>query len=522
MNLIGNLFSPIFWLIAGFLISLGGVSVVRFCAHRYGWLVEPRPDRWHSLPTALHGGVGMMMAWLPLSLWLFYHQKIYQSLVGVLIVGALIMFFLGLLDDFCHFQPSTKLIWQIVASGLLIEQGMLIKIFPWYSLNVFFTFIWFIGIINAVNMLDNMDGLSAGVVSIGALVLSIIFSMVGGPHVFAVQWLAIFIGVLWGFLIFNFNPASIFMGDSGSLFIGYFLAAMSLPSSINKNWFMDTTGNAPSWSVISLFAPVMILSVPIFDTTLVTILRKLHGRSASEGGKDHSSHRLVGLGLNEKQAAFVLYGVAGMGGLVSVLSCFFRDWAWVFFLGFFILLGLFGIYLGKFKVYEEDSKTESWTPLVSNLLHKRRFSETILDFVFVVASYSFAFNYLFGGNYHEEFFNTTLPLVVIVVMGSFWIVGCYRGLWHFFRMADFVVYLKGVLLAGIVLSALIGLNGMVGELWWLVLPQHYVILFFLFVTLLLSMIFFFRFSLRYLSEHFYKSHSKKGDMKTQDVSLTPS
>ena len=475
MNPIGSLSNIVLLLFLGFLCSLLTVWFIRFLAQRRGWMAEPKADRWHQSPTALHGGIGMILGWIPLALWVLMRHPDEQKMVVGFLAGSIIMFLLGLVDDFMHFQPSTKLVWQIVAASLLIGQGVVIQILPWYSANVLLTFIWFIGIINAVNMLDNMDGLATGVVAISSLVLLVIFVTRGGASSLAVAWLAIFIGVLFGFLFYNFNPASIFMGDSGSLFIGYFLAAMSIPSPINHNWFLKTGEEVAPWGLISLLAPAMILAVPIFDTTLVTLSRKWHGRSASQGGLDHSSHRLVGLGLSEREAVSILYGVALIGGVISILSHFYERVAGPLFTGFFVLLVVFGFYLGRLSVYEEGSKTESWTPLVTGLLHKRRFTEAMADFFFVVIAYTFTFVFLLKGKSGTDvFYERTLPWVVAIMMFTFWFFGYYRGRWHLFKMKDLGRTIQGLLLGGIFLVGFYFLNQSNHLNLWPVLRQNYI------------------------------------------------
>ena len=163
---------------------------------------------------------------------------------------------------------------------------------PWTDsaiINIALTAFWLIGITNAINLLDNMDGLAAGISAIAALSLAVGFGASG--QTYEILLLSIFAGALVGFLVFNFNPASIFMGDCGSMFIGFFLASSVLLNQIGGR----------SRGIVSVLAvPALILFVPIFDTTFVTVLRKIWGRKASQGGRDHTSHRLVALGLSER------------------------------------------------------------------------------------------------------------------------------------------------------------------------------------------------------------------------------
>src|SRR4029077_15375024 len=155
---------------------------------------------------------------------------------------------------------------------------------------------WLVGITNALNLLDNIDGLAGGVAAIGALFLTYLCHAAHQPAHAALC--APFAGAVCGFLVFNFNPASIFMGDCGSLFLGFFLAGSALinPAAGRSRTFLPV-----------LAVPVLILFIPIFDTLFVMVQRKLAGRPVSLGGRDHTSHRLVALGLSERHAVLLLY-----------------------------------------------------------------------------------------------------------------------------------------------------------------------------------------------------------------------
>src|SRR6185312_13029571 len=155
--------------------------------------------------------------------------------------------------------------------------------------NMVITIFWLIGITNAINLLDNMDGLATGIAAIASAFLTLNF--ITANHPTETLMLAVFTGALLGFLVYNSNPASIFMGDSGSMFIGFFLAAAAL---------INVAGGRSRSFLPVLAVPILVLFIPIFDTTFVTVLRKLSGRAASQGGRDHTSHRLVALGMSER------------------------------------------------------------------------------------------------------------------------------------------------------------------------------------------------------------------------------
>ena len=170
--------------------------------------------------------------------------------------------------------------------------------------NIVLTFFWLVGITNAINLLDNMDGLAGGISLITALILSYFFWQAGNFSLFLFSMALA--GALLAFLIFNYPPASIFMGDSGSLFIGFTLAALAIAQRPQAS------------NVFAVMAvPTLLFLLPILDTSLVTITRLLRGQSPAQGGSDHTSHRLVAFGLSERQTLSVLYGVAIFSGILA-------------------------------------------------------------------------------------------------------------------------------------------------------------------------------------------------------------
>ncbi|HKU51185.1 MAG TPA: MraY family glycosyltransferase, partial [Nitrospira sp.] len=286
-------------LAAVFLSSVLGTALMRHLGGRFGWVVLPRADRWHSTPTALHGGVGFFPAFLLGAAWLLIrdidlklHEMSLQSLpdetrlLAALLIGSLIMFLFGLWDDLKQSRPATKLVFQLIAASLFVSAGGVFPLTGIYILDVLITYFWFIGITNAVNMLDNMDGLSSGVVILAGgtlVVLALGVVPPDGKPSMTIHLGLVFITTLLGFWVFNRPPASIFMGDSGSLFIGYGLAGLAVPSALNG--FMGINrGETVLGPLFALLIPATVLAVPIFDTTLVTITRKWKALKATQGG----------------------------------------------------------------------------------------------------------------------------------------------------------------------------------------------------------------------------------------------
>src|SRR4051794_14108460 len=380
--------------------------LVRALARRFGIVAAPKADRRHKKPTAMMGGVAIFIAVIAAILLFVPQTRASWAVLG----ASTLLFTVGLVDNFLHIKPYQKLIGQIIGAAIIINYGLLL---PWTAsatANMFVTFIWLIGITNALNMLDNMDGLAAGSAALAAAFLGVNFFL---NHQFGeAMMLEAFAGALLGFLIFNHNPASIFMGDCGSLFIGFFLASSAL---------LSGSGGGRSRSVLAVLAvPVLVLCVPIFDTTFVTVMRKMAGRAASQGGRDHTSHRLVALGLSEKHAVWMLYAFSIAAGSLALLARRASlDISLAAIAGFIIALTFLGIYLGRVRVYSEQEVAKARSkPLVAflfDLSHKRRIFEVLLDVLLISGAYYLAYAIKFGpldGSPNWQFFLKTLPLVV--------------------------------------------------------------------------------------------------------------
>jgi UDP-GlcNAc:undecaprenyl-phosphate GlcNAc-1-phosphate transferase len=283
-----------------FIASLIGTYLARAVARRFGFVAKPKAERWHRTPTALGGGWGILIGFAPLLL--FEHS------LHWLLLGGVAMFTLGFVDDLVQLKPLAKLAGQATIATLTVVSGHTMQ---WTSnelINRGVGFFWIVGITNAINLLDNMDGLAAGVACVAALFQAIFFQL--ESRVAAASGSLALAGALLGFLIFNWNPASIFMGDCGALFVGYTLATLAIETS------REHTGGLLS----TLATPLLVMLVPIFDTTFVTLARLLKGQPVSRGGRDHTSHRLVASGLSEPKAVGVLIGLGLLGGAVATLG----------------------------------------------------------------------------------------------------------------------------------------------------------------------------------------------------------
>jgi UDP-GlcNAc:undecaprenyl-phosphate/decaprenyl-phosphate GlcNAc-1-phosphate transferase len=422
-----------------FVLAIFSTFVVRKLARQFGFIARPTNERWHKRPTAMMGGVAIFLTTVVMYL-LFAASHTTES--WIILGGSALLFLVGLIDDILRIKPYQKLFGQLIGAAVIIGNGLTLNWTDFPVINIAITAFWLVGITNAVNLLDNMDGLAAGIAAIAALTLAVGLGSDGRSY--EVLLLTAFVGALLGFLVFNFNPASIFMGDCGSMFVGFFLASSVL---LNRSG-----GN--SRNIISVLAvPALILLVPIFDTTFVTVLRKIWGRKASQGGRDHTSHRLVALGLSERAAVLMLYAFAFLSGSIALLVRELRPTQSIALIVFFALvLTIVGVYLSKVKVYEKQQEdlalqNRAVFGFLLNLSHKRRVFEIILDVFLIALSYYASYVLIFGpieetGNW--ELFLKTLPLLIILKLFSFLAFGVYRGIWRYTSVGDFVNFAKGV------------------------------------------------------------------------------
>ena len=423
-------------------LSLALVPLCRLLATRAGRIAHPREDRWHQRPVALLGGVAIGMS-------LFTGAAAFGlfSEIPVLLVCAFLMFATGLVDDLITLKPATKLIVQISLGSALLFFGYRLHWLNSVTLDYLLTLVWVVGMTNAFNLLDNMDGLCAGIALIvGAALLIDLLPSSTGVAFADVRYLALLLGATGGFLVYNINPASIFMGDSGALLLGFSFSAVTLSAG------HDGAGRSDVLSIVA--APLLVLMIPIFDTTLVTVSRLVSGRSAAQGGRDHSSHRLVAIGLSERRAVAVLWLLAAIGGVIGVaVSNLNQGWVSLAALVFLIAMAMFAAYLAGIRVYDEEDEAvreRRLTPIVVDFMYKRRVAEVLLDFSLVTICYYVAFRLRFEDP--EEFmknfkmFTNSLPIVLTAQLVAFFVVGVYRGVWRHFGLMDTLAIARGVIL----------------------------------------------------------------------------
>ncbi len=309
------------------LLSFVLTDVCRYLALRWGFVDRPQKGRFHTRTTPLLGGLGIFLSFSLtiigglLAVWKFADilpDKIQAFLPGitlrlpwlaVILAGGLAMAVTGLVDDRINLRPHWKLLIQFIIAFLIARAGIRVKLFvrwEWFSYLV--TIFWLLFITNAFNLLDNLDGVSAGVAFISSIMLFLVALMLHQYFIGAI--LAVFMGSVLGFLYYNFPPAKIFMGDCGSMFIGFIFSIITVLGTYYKPY---------SPTLFPVAIPLIVLAVPIFDTLSVFVIRLLRKQPLFRGDKNHFAHRLVRLGMREPVAVLFLYLVTLCVGLPSVL-----------------------------------------------------------------------------------------------------------------------------------------------------------------------------------------------------------
>jgi len=291
-------------LLSAFVLAVGVTPLVRKLAVRLGVVDKPAARKMHTRTTPLLGGAAIYLAFI-VTLAILGDRFYVQQVIGIFL-GATLCSFMGLWDDRLGLGALVKLAGQVAASLILIASGVQVQTLPSQALNLAVTIFWMVGITNALNLLDNMDGLSGGVGATAAVFFLLLAVMSGQYLVGALA--AALLGACIGFLFYNFNPASIFMGDTGSLFLGFVLAAVGI-----KLRFPDNV------QFVTWMIPIAVLGLPIFDTTLVVISRLRRGLNPlTTAGKDHVSHRLVKMGFTQREAVLILYLVCAVFGIIAM------------------------------------------------------------------------------------------------------------------------------------------------------------------------------------------------------------
>jgi UDP-GlcNAc:undecaprenyl-phosphate GlcNAc-1-phosphate transferase len=395
-------------------------------------VAAPREDRWHTRSTPLLGGSGIMAGLLAAAGIALAAGVVPASAeLGGIVGGCAILFVAGLLDDVFHLSPLTKIGAQGAAAALVLASGVHVEIVANDVAATVIGVLWLIGMTNAFNLLDNMDGLAATLAAIACAFFAIDAFTAHPNHLVATLSLGICFACL-GFLPYNLRlrgPAAVFMGDSGAQVLGFALASLGLASS----WTVAGS------TVATLLLPILVLAVPILDTTLVTVVRLLEGRPVTHGGRDHTSHRLVYQGLSDKRAVVLLGVVSAALGFTSLAYEVLDDQRITLagVLITFAFLLQFGSYLAD---VERAPEPEGATSFIRSLLvHRRRFIEVVVDFALISASFTIAFiirNEGTGVPWQRHVFNLSLPAILVARYVFFMLFGLYRGVWRYAGARD--------------------------------------------------------------------------------------
>lgn len=395
-------------------------------------VAAPRADRWHKRSTPLLGGSGIF-AGLLAAVGVGIASGVIPASreVGGIVGGCAILFVAGLVDDVYRLPPLAKLAAQGGAAALVIAAGVRVQIISNGVAATALAVVWLLGMTNAFNLLDNMDGLAASLATVACAFFAIDAFTIHPDHTIALLSLGICFACL-GFLPYNLRlrrPASVFMGDSGSQVLGFALGSLGLASS----WTVAGS------TVATLLLPLLVLAVPILDTTLVTIVRLLEGRPVTQGGRDHTSHRLVYEGLSDKRAVVLLTVVSAALGLTS-LAYKVLDNARVTLIGVLITFAFllqFGSYLADVNRAPTPDRAPSF--LASLLVHRRRFVEVIVDFLLISASFTAAYLIRLQGTgvpWERHVFDRSLPALLVARYVFFIVFGLYRGVWRYAGARD--------------------------------------------------------------------------------------
>lgn len=428
--------------LAGAGVCFAAGWLVRRTAIRLGAVVPTRPDRWHRTPTPTFGGIAVIAG----------------VMAGAAAGGALApasapvlaavaaLFVIGWYDDVAPLSALAKMVNSLAVAAFFVLTLSTFKSTPAHAALAIAAIVWFGGLDNAVNLLDNMDGLAAGVTAVAAVAIALTFSAELGPHLALIP--VALSGALLGFLGWNRHPAKLFMGNCGSLAIGGLVAATAL------------TAVARAGTVSSAVAAALILIVPLVDTTFVVLLRRLAGRSTTRGNVDHLSHRLVAAGFSEVGAVGLLYVIGVLGAGAGYGVHVYGSSAWPIAAVVAVGVLMMALYLARLPAYSGQDfralQAAPFAPLLADLTFRWHAGEVLLDLVLIATSYYAAYRIRFEGEALATFlpgFSMSLPAILGCQLAALYVSGLYSRIWNTFGLHDVSTVLRGVA-TGCVLSVL--------------------------------------------------------------------
>jgi UDP-GlcNAc:undecaprenyl-phosphate GlcNAc-1-phosphate transferase len=409
--------------IAGLLLTL----FVREISRRTKFLAKREAERWNENLIPSSGGLAIFVAFL---IGVFSSPNIDMSTWG-LMAGATVAFLLGLIDDLITISPPVKLTGQILAASVIVLSGTATAFFQSEILNILVSIFWLVAISNALNLLDNMDGLSSTTAMISAGFLAFFFLQSNDLQLLPIA--LSLAGAVLGFLIFNFPPASIFMGDSGSLFLGITLAGVAIAREPQASNILAIMG-----------VPALILMLPILDTAMVSITRIFRGQSPAMGGRDHMSHRLVSLGMSERRVVILLGGVSIISGLLAIgLESFSYSLSLLLIPVAITLLALFTAFLGQIKLDRGANRGKVIGSLksVSRTTSRFHIIELGLDSLILIVSYYLAYIVRFNlplNQVNIDLFVASIPVILVSGLLAFILIGIYQSVWRYISLREVI------------------------------------------------------------------------------------
>jgi UDP-GlcNAc:undecaprenyl-phosphate/decaprenyl-phosphate GlcNAc-1-phosphate transferase len=422
----------------------------------------PSADRWHETPTPLLGGLGIFAGfsaglWLAAAAGAFHVSGAFAGIYG----GCALMFLAGLADDLWSLPPLAKLAAQIGAAAIVLAAGTHVQLVDNRLLGDAIAIVWLVGVANAFNLLDNMDGLAATMAAI-AFSFFAVDAVTIHPSDLTLAFALAGALACAGFLPFNLRPrgrALVFMGDSGSQLLGFALAAIGLASS----WRVAGT------TLATLSLPILVLAIPILDTALVTVARLLEGRPIYQGGRDHSSHRLVRFGLSEKHAVALLALIATCVGGSSLAYNELGNQRYT--IAGVVLTFVLLVQFASFLADVERRPLAAGEPLALSqafAVHWRRVVEVIVDCGVITGSAIGSYLIVFGwpGSQSERFiFGLTLPVLLAARYLAFIPFGLYRSIWRYAGARDAAAIVTAVVLSEVVTLAFMVLTQNMRDFW---------------------------------------------------------
>lgn len=429
--------------VAAFAICVGAVPFVKKFARWCGAVASPSPRSKRSELTPLLGGIAIIGATLAAAM-------ATGAAPSWTVVGALMLLAVGMVDDVYTLNPRQKFAMCAVVAVATVFFGPHLSITGTRAVDIALETFWLIATANAFNLIDGLDGLASGI----GVTSAVAIAAVGLTHHDAglALWALALGAALTGFLIYNFHPASIFMGDTGALSVGYLLGIFSLQA-----------GVLATNSVLTRFAfPLIVMFVPLLDTTIVSLSRLVTGEAISRHGYDHSHHRLQTLGLSDRQVTLVSWGVAGLACALAVIT------AWVEHAYVLMLLPWIAVGSALVAMFMIDLTFESRPPgLVADLpalgrmlvtfAYKRRIVEIALDAFIIAASYSGAFLIRLDFNISPAVIasiTASMPAALAAGYAAFLLMRIYRGIWRYLGLSDSMRFAAAALCAGAILKVL--------------------------------------------------------------------